>query len=171
VEGVLDLSDRPGTGSARWTETTAAATGSPTSPPSELAVLVAAVLGLAAGRGCVLLGPGLASIGAELAAAAGSWEILSVVETADPGETRPENLSRVVIAGVGTPPVLHGRFEAVAVAGGGSAGPVRAFAGALGPLGRLAIVGPEPGSEDVARAAGLRVIASDARVVVACREG
>ena len=176
-EGVLWLVDRddPGAG-----ESEADRAGEPVggldahrADTEGEAILVAAVLGLGEGHGCVLLGPGLAPIAAEVAAMAARWEVLSLVTGSPPAVEGPENLSRVVV-GLEALPVLGGRCAAAAVAGdaagrfeGERAG---AFAGTLSPLGRLAVVRPGPESEQEVRRAGLRVVSVDPRVVLAARE-
>jgi len=170
-EGVLHLSGEAVGGAVTPVDSRPRADASQATPHPGLAVLVAAVLGLGDGRGCVLLGPGLASIAAGLAAVAADWEVLSLTESGCSGDVEAENLSRVRIDAAAELPVLPGRFEAVAMAGDDPADRLRASTQALGPLGRLAIVGPGPGAEDVVRAAGLRILAADSRVVVASREG
>lgn len=138
------------------------------------AILVAAVLGLGEGHGCVLLGPGLAPIASEVAAIAGRWEVLSLVTDWRFSADGPGNLTRVVANDSEPLPVLGGRCAAAATTGDApgrfDGWSTRAFAAALSPLGRLAVVRPGPESEEEARSAGLRVVSVDPRVVLAARE-
>jgi uncharacterized protein YbaR (Trm112 family) len=177
-EGVLRLADPQNSGDAE-TETepvrepVEAMDACPVDAERE-AILVAAVLGLGEGHGCVLLGPGLAPIAPEVAAIAGRWEVLSLVTASRFAADGPGNLSRVVVNESEPLPVLRGRCAAAATTGdapgrfdGLSAG---AFAAALSPLGRLAVVRPGPQSEEEVRSAGLRIVSVDPRVVLAARE-
>jgi SAM-dependent methyltransferase len=143
-------------------------TESPGSLADEGALLVGAVLELAQGNGYALLGPELVGIADDVAALAGGWEIVSLTR-ARPATARSVNLSRIVVPEAAPPPVLRGRFGAVALAGDQSAGRIREFASALRPHGRLAIVTPGQGAVAELRDAGLEVIASDDRVAVASR--
>jgi hypothetical protein len=136
--------------------------------PEEGALLVGAVLDLARGNGYVLLGSELVGIADDVAALAGGWEVVSLARVR-PDAPRSSNLSRIVWSETVPLPVLRGRFGAVALAGEQEADRIRAFANAIGPLGRLAIVAPGPGAVEAMSEAGLEVIAADDRVVVACR--
>lgn len=166
--GALYLSKDPG--EATPAGRTVGPAGAGADAHSAETIMIAAVLGLGEGSGCALVGPGLARMAAGIAEVAGGWEILSLVEAggAKPGD--PENLSRVIISGLESPPVLAGRFPAVAVKGDGAPARVAAYASCLAPLGRLAVVRPGPGSAEAVLAAGLRVVVSDARVILASRE-
>ena len=136
--------------------------------PDEGALLVGAVLDLARGNGYVLLGSELAGIADEVAALAGGWEVVSLARVR-PTAARAANLSRIVWPETAPLPVLRGRFRAAALAGEQEADRIRAFANAIGPLGRLAIVAPGPDAVETMREAGLEVIAADDRVAVASR--
>ncbi|MGB5527983.1 MAG: Trm112 family protein [Gemmatimonadota bacterium] len=142
---------------------------SPVSPADESAMLIGAVLGLAQGSGHLLLGPELSEAADAVAALAERWEVVSLNSARPAHAARSTNVSRIVVWGGESPPVLPSRFGAAALAGDPAPERVGQFAGALRSLGRLAIVAPGPGAVRAMQEAGLEVIAVDERVAVASR--
>lgn len=136
--------------------------------PEGAAMVVAAVLGLAGGKGRVLLGVGLAAIAEEVASLAPTWDVVSLA-AAPASAAAIDNLSRIVVSGAAPPPVLKGRFAAVAVAGHLAADRLGSYAGAVSPLGRMAVLAPGPGIAEVLHGGGLELLAADDRVAVASR--
>ncbi len=147
------------------------ATGAPEAAfTQDLAMLVGAVLDVAGGSGHLLLAPELGAIADAVAGVAESWEVVSLAAVEADRPTRAPNLSRIVVSGDRSPPVLAGRCGAAALAGDPRPDRIREFAAALGSMGRLAVVTPAPGVTAAMREAGLEVLASDDRVAVGSRQ-
>jgi uncharacterized protein YbaR (Trm112 family) len=136
---------------------------------AESAMLIGAVLDLAQGSGHVLLGPELSDTADAVASLAERWEVVSLSGVRPAHAAQSTNVSRIILAAGGPPPVLPGRFGAAALAGDPATDRVRQYAAALRPLGRLAILAPGPGSVEAMREAGLDLKAGDERVAVASR--
>lgn len=150
-------------------EQSEASASSPVSLADESAMLIGAVLDLEQGSGHLLLGPELSEVADAVAALAERWEVVSLNSVRPAHTDRSTNVSRIVLPEGESPPVLHSRFGAAALAGDPAPERVGQFAAALRSLGRLAIVAPGPGAVGAMQEAGLEVIAVDQRVAVASR--
>lgn len=135
----------------------------------EAAMLAGAVLDLARGSGYLLVAPELETIADAVAALAERWEVVSLGAIGSNKGGQSVNVSRIVVPDGESAPVLPGRCRAAVLSGDPSPHRIREFAGALGPLGRLAVITPGPGAVAAMQDAGLEVIASDERVAVASR--
>ena len=164
IAGVVHFSPADGTAGPE------AMARAPVGPlPEDSATLIAAVLELQKGSGYVLFGHGLEGLAQAVAALAEHWEVVSLGRRAAEGAEGLASLSRLITGDSEPLPLLPGRFDAAAMHGDVVVDEIRHVAAALRQAGRLAIVSPGPAAGEDLREAGLGVLASDARVIVAAR--
>lgn len=135
--------------------------------PEELAVEVAALLGVAERPGGVwLLGEGLAHAARKVAGLAAGAEVL-VLAGGDP----PAGTEELTVARDTPPdvlPILSGRLRGVALRGG-TADRVREGSRALGVGGRLVLLAPSQVGRQAVAESDLRILADEDRALVAVR--
>ncbi len=163
-------SGRPSSGRA---SSGGAGGGAASGSPAPDAVALAALLGLDAGSaGVVLVGEGLGTRALALAALAGGIRVLAL-HAAAPAPEVEEGSDGAVTRAYGVPPavlpLLSGRLRGVALLGGPPAR-VREAARALAPGGRLTVLRPSEEARAAVEGLPLRLLAADARALVAVRE-
>lgn len=133
----------------------------------ELAVEVAALLGVAERPGGVLLlGEGLASVARGVARLAAGAEMLVLAEGEPPPAHEGLTVARDTPADI--LPVLSGRLRGVALRGG-TAARVREGTRTLGEGGRLLVLWPTEAARQAMVEAPLRVLADEERALLAVR--
>jgi hypothetical protein len=144
--------------------------------PSDLAVRVAALLGLGAGEAgrAVLLGPGLAAHGPDVARLGGRVEVLAMFgedERDAAWSSTIEDLSAgtnpIVGAGSGPWPIRAGALDGIAWRG--ALGAAEAVRTALRPGGRLVLIDPDPADPARLEEAGIETLAADETAWVGLR--
>ena len=179
VDGRLDFRDPDAGPLARGPEPAVAAEESEAGAQSdEDAVIVAALLGIRDGRGLVVTGPGLEATAARIGALCGGCEMLRLAGARDSGspptsplalESREANpLTSLVGVTSEALPLLDARVLGVALESGDPTSIAEAKR-VLVPGGRLVLLRPTSGAGTAVRAAGLELIAEDARAIVARR--
>lgn len=176
--GVIDFgspgrqpgSGRPASGQASSGE---AGGGAASGSPAPDAVALAALLGVDAGSGgVVVVGEGLGARALALAALAGGIRVLAL-HAAAPAPEAEEGSDGAVTRAHGVPPgvlpLLSGRLRGVALLGGPPAR-LREASRALAPGGRLTVLRPSEEARAAVEGLPLRLLAADARALVAVRE-
>jgi uncharacterized protein YbaR (Trm112 family) len=137
-------------------------------------VLLAALMGLEAGHGPVLLARGLAGAAAGLAGLAPSTEVIQLTgpgtanEEEGGEEGRGAGISRVAVT-AGALPFQSGRLWGIGLAGPSDVDLLQEAARLLVPGGRVVVVRPSGEAPRAAEAAGLEVLAVDERALLATR--